>query len=184
MIEKRSGRTDRTTGLEVTGIVLHRNPDVYLTALPGPWLLDHSTPSWRIDDPQKGFQRIVKDQRAKEIARTVLDTHRSFPNAITLATTAKSFAVVDNMLELPSKAKFLVVDGQHRLLGAALVDHSIQLPVVLLPHASWVDQVFQFVLINEAARKVDTSLLTDIFGNSLTPDEQEDLAARPVPPED
>jgi hypothetical protein len=72
----------------------------------------------------------------------------------------------------------LVVDGQHRLLGAALADRPIQLPVVLLPHASWVDQVFQFVLINEAARKVDTSLLTDIFGNSLTPEEQDEVRHR------
>jgi nucleotide-binding universal stress UspA family protein len=72
----------------------------------------------------------------------------------------------------------LVVDGQHRLLGAALAGEPVHLPVVLLPHASWVDQVFQFVLINEAAKKVDTSLLTDIFGNSLTPTEQDDVRAR------
>jgi len=72
----------------------------------------------------------------------------------------------------------LVVDGQHRLLGAALADQIIYLPVVLLPHASWVDQVFQFVLINETAKKVDTSLLTDIFGNSLTPNEQDEVRNR------
>ena len=72
----------------------------------------------------------------------------------------------------------LVVDGQHRLLGAALADSEITLPVVLLPHATWVDQVFQFVLINEAAKKVDTSLLTDIFGNSLTPTEQDEVRIR------
>lgn len=72
----------------------------------------------------------------------------------------------------------LVVDGQHRLLGAALADEQILLPVVLLPNATWVDQVFQFVLINEAAKKVDTSLLTDIFGNSLTPDEQDEVRHR------
>jgi hypothetical protein len=72
----------------------------------------------------------------------------------------------------------LVVDGQHRLLGAALTEHQVNLPVVLLPHATWVDQVFQFVLINEAAKKVDTSLLTDIFGNSLTPSEQDEVRER------
>lgn len=72
----------------------------------------------------------------------------------------------------------LVVDGQHRLLGAALAEEKICLPVVLIPRATWVDQVYQFVLINEAARKVDTSLLTDIFGNSLTPTEQEDVRHR------
>lgn len=72
----------------------------------------------------------------------------------------------------------LVVDGQHRLLGAALADEPILLPVVLLPHATWVDQVFQFVLINEAAKKVETSLLTDIIGNSLTPAEQDEVRHR------
>src|SRR6266513_2059954 len=88
--------------LETTGILLHKEPAVYMTALTGPWLLDHAPPSWTIQDPKQGFQRIVKEQRAKEIARTVLDTHRTFPNAITLATTAKSFRTVDHGLELPA----------------------------------------------------------------------------------
>lgn len=72
----------------------------------------------------------------------------------------------------------LVVDGQHRLFGAAQSSNEVWLPVVLMPNASWIDQVFQFVLINEAAKKVETSLLTDIFGNSLTPDEQTDVRDR------
>src|SRR5947209_2026827 len=114
-LDTRSPSASKAKPLQATGIVLHRQPDVYVTALPGPWLLAHSTPSWRIDDPKKGFQRIVKEQRAKEIARTVLDTNRTFPNAITLATKAKTFKVTGQTLELPPNAKFLVVDGQHRL---------------------------------------------------------------------
>ena len=66
----------------------------------------------------------------------------------------------------------LVVDGQHRLLGAALSEHTVTLPAVLIPRASWLDQIYQFVVINETARRVQSDLLTDIFGNSLTPDEQ------------
>lgn len=66
----------------------------------------------------------------------------------------------------------LVVDGQHRLLGAALSEHEVTLPVVLIPHASWLEQIYQFVVINETAKRVPSDLLTDIFGNSLTPDEQ------------
>jgi hypothetical protein len=71
-----------------------------------------------------------------------------------------------------------VVDGQHRLWGAATASagSDIWLPVVLMPNASWVDQIYQFVIINETAKKVDTSLLTDIFGNSLT--EEEAVQAR------
>lgn len=56
-------------GIDVPGIVLREEPTVYLAAIAGPWLLQHSTPSWRAEDPEKGFQRIVKEERAKEIAR-------------------------------------------------------------------------------------------------------------------
>ena len=66
----------------------------------------------------------------------------------------------------------LVVDGQHRLLGAALSKHNVTLPVVLIPNANWLEQIYQFVVINETAKRVPSDLLTDIFGNSLTPKEQ------------
>ena len=39
----------------VSAIVLRKTPKVYLAAI---WLLQHSTPSWRAKDPDKGFQRI------------------------------------------------------------------------------------------------------------------------------
>src|ERR1700722_3221286 len=101
--------------LDVPGIALKQDPTIYLAAILGHWLLSHSTPSWRSVDPEKGFQRIVKELRAREIARTVLDTRRSFPNAIILATKARSFDFADGTLHLPKNSKFLVVDGQHRL---------------------------------------------------------------------
>lgn len=69
----------------------------------------------------------------------------------------------------------LVVDGQHRLLGAANSRHDIFLPVVLIPNANWLEQIYQFVVINETAQRVKSELLTDIFGNSLTPDEQTEV---------
>src|ERR1700733_1718505 len=93
--------------LNVPGIALREEPHVYLASINGPWLLKHSTTSWRADDPQKGFQRIVREQRAKEIARTVLDTERTFPNAITLATKTKLFKLEGCHLHLPNSAKFL-----------------------------------------------------------------------------
>ena len=66
----------------------------------------------------------------------------------------------------------LVVDGQHRLYGAAHSRNAITLPVVAIPDSPWMEQIYQFVVINEKAQKVDSSLLTDIFGSSLTPPEQ------------
>lgn len=76
MALKKTAKRTTEAGIDVPGIMLRDDPVVYLAAIGGLWLIDHSTPSWRIDDPKKGFQRIVKELRAKEIARTVLDTGR------------------------------------------------------------------------------------------------------------
>lgn len=72
----------------------------------------------------------------------------------------------------------LIVDGQHRLWGAQSVDRDIYLPVVAFAKADWVQQIYQFVVINEKAQKVDPELLNDIFASSLTPSEQERMRRR------
>ncbi len=69
----------------------------------------------------------------------------------------------------------IVVDGQHRLHGASSVSKDIILPVVAIPHCPWTEQIYQFVVINEKAQRVDASLLSDIFGSSLTSTEQSNI---------
>ncbi len=155
--------TPRTTEpLEAPGIVVHQRPEVYVTALPGPWLLAHSTPSWRIHDPHLGFQRIVNEQRAKEIARTVLDTHRTFPNAITLATTAKAFNVNNNIITLPVRAKFLVVDGQHRLWAQNFSEVEGTYPSIIHMDRTEEQMAALFLEINDNQRRVPSSLRWDL----------------------
>ena len=135
---------------------------VYLAAVGGRWLLDHSTPSWRADDPQKGFQRIVKEQRAKEIARTVLDTQRTFPNAITLATKAKSFEIAGCELHLPRNAKFLVVDGQHRLWAQKYSAVEGVYPCIIHMNRTEQQMAALFLEINDNQRRVPSSLRWDL----------------------
>jgi hypothetical protein len=72
----------------------------------------------------------------------------------------------------------LVIDGQHRLWGAANASIPITLPVIAIPNASWQEQIYQFVVINEKAQRVESSLLTDIFGSSLSKSEQNALRTR------
>jgi DGQHR domain-containing protein len=144
------------------GVVLRRDPDVYMASIPGPWLLAHSTPSWRIQDPQKGFQRIVKEQRAKAIARTVLDSGRTFPNAITLATDRKTFALDDCHLELPGNTKLLVVDGQHRLWAQKYSEISGDYPCILHMGRSEKEMAELFLEINDNQKKVPSSLRWDL----------------------
>jgi len=148
--------------LLVPVVVLSESPAVYLCALPGQWLLAHSTPSWRIADPKRGFQRIVKEQRAKEIARTVLDPGRTFPNAITLATTTRNFPVADGQMEVPARAKFLVVDGQHRLWAQHYSKVNGMYPCIVHMDRTEEQMAALFLEINDNQRRVPSSLRWDL----------------------
>ena len=59
--------------IDVPALQLQDSPPVFVIVISGRWLLNHTTPSWRLKDPQLGFQRIVKEDRARQIARTILD---------------------------------------------------------------------------------------------------------------
>ena len=97
---------------------------------------------------------------------------RDCPDAVARFALEES-AVVELVESLEALARpALVVDGQHRLYGASHADMAIWLPVVAIPNSTWMEQIYQFVVINEKAQKVEQSLLTDIFGSSLTLDEQ------------
>jgi len=163
--------------LEVPGIIVSTDPRVYVTAIPGRWLLSHSTPSWRIDDPQKGFQRVVKEQRAKEIARTVLDVHRTFPNAVTLATTRKDFSFDDISLSLPDASKFLVVDGQHRLWAQKFSKVEGLYPAIIHMGRTEEQMAELFLEINDNQRRVPSSLRWDLVRLVRPTDEAQVMTA-------
>jgi DGQHR domain-containing protein len=143
-------------------IVLRTDPAVYLLALPGQWLLRHSTPSWRIKDSVAGFQRVVKEDRAREIARTVLDKSRTFPNAITLATTTSSFSFDGPDITLPANCRFLVVDGQHRLWAQHYSVQEGLYPCVIHMRRTEREMAELFLEINDNQRRVPSSLRWDL----------------------
>ena len=144
-------------------IVLRSDPDVYLTALSGKWLLKYSTPSWRIKNRETGFQRIVNRDRARAIARTVLDEGRAFPNAIVLATTAKSFKRDNDHIIFPKTPKFLVVDGQHRLWAQKFSDVDGTYPCVIHMNRTEAQMAELFLEINANQRRVPSSLRWDLY---------------------
>jgi len=161
MVTKKEA-TPNSGSLEVPGVVLREEPKVYLAAIAGPWLLSHSTPSWRAKDPKEGFQRIVKETRAKEIARTVLDTRGTFPNAITLATKTKTFTVKGCALHLPGNSKFLVVDGQHRLWAQKYSRIEGTYPCIIHMDRTEQEMAKLFLEINDNQRRVPSSLRWDL----------------------
>jgi|CXWL01.1.fsa_nt_gi DGQHR domain-containing protein len=133
-----------------------------MAAIPGRWLLGHSTPSWRIKDPIKGFQRLVREERAKEIAVAVLDQGRSFPNGIVLAASASDIPFDDTHLKLPSSIKFFIVDGQHRLWAQNFSAQDATFGCFVHFGLSKVEMARLFLEINDNQKRVPSSLRWDL----------------------
>jgi hypothetical protein len=85
---------------------------------------------------------------------------------------------VDEMLEelMPLTKPGLIIDGQHRVLGT--FRDNILFNVCALPDSPWPELAFQFIVLNLSAKKVDESLLINIVGNSMTPDELASIDGR------
>ena len=63
----------------------------------------------------------------------------------------------------------MIVDGQHRVMGAHESDKDpIQFAVCALKDADWIEQVFQFVVLNKMARPISKDFLTELLNTSLT----------------
>ena len=72
----------------------------------------------------------------------------------------------------------LVIDGQHRLFGAAGVEEDIPLLVCSLVQPSWKEQVFQFIVVNDKAAGIPKPFIASLAGMSLTAAELDELRDR------
>lgn len=136
--------------------------ELYVALIPGHFLLDRTTPSWRIDDPMKGFQRTVNEKRARTIAADVIDQGRTFPNAIVLATNRTDLNINDGTLSLPDSIRFLVVDGQHRLWAQRFAEKEINYVCMIHPGLEEAEMAELFVEINDNQKRVPASLRWDL----------------------
>jgi len=148
--------------IQIPGFQLQEDPPIYVASILGSWLLKHSSPKWRIKDPSKGFQRVVKEDRAREIATAVLDQKRTFPNAIVLATNIENFDFKKNKIEVNSKAKFLVVDGQHRLWAQKFSQFDAEYACTIHCNLDEVAMARLFLEINDNQKRVPSSLRWDL----------------------
>lgn len=124
-----------------------------------------------------GFQRIVKEDRARDIARAVLNQGRTFPNAIVLATDVESFPGQDGHIAFPPAAKFLVVDGQHRLWAQKFSDRDSLYACTIHFGLTEVQMAQLFVEINNNQKRVPPSLRWDLIRLIQPEDDPYGLAA-------
>lgn len=148
--------------LKTDGFEIQHSPRIIVASIPGNWLLSHSTPSWRIEDPIKGFQRVVREERAQAIAWSVLDQQRTFPNAVVLATDATKFTIADGKVSIPSTTRFLVVDGQHRIWAQHYSEYEADYSCMIHLGLSEVQMAELFLEINDNQKRVPSSLRWDL----------------------
>jgi DGQHR domain-containing protein len=148
---------------KVPYLPLQESPLIYVAIVQGKWLYAHSTPSLRIKDPQRGFQRLVDQKRARVIARNVLESHHTLPNAIIVAGRERDFPKEDGKLVLPDKTSFLVVDGQHRLNASLYSDYNAPYAVIIHLGLSREGMANLFLEINENQKRVPASLRWDLY---------------------
>jgi DGQHR domain-containing protein len=144
------------------GFRLQEDPPIYVVALPGRWLISRATPSWRIQDPIQGFQRMVDQRRARQIAATVLSQERTFPNAIVLATDSKRVSIEGDGLRFPSNIRFLVIDGQHRLWAQEYSEFDATYACLVHPGLDERKMAELFLEINDTQKRVPSSLRWDL----------------------
>ena len=159
------------------GYVLQHKPTVICASVPGEWLLERTTPSWRIQEPITGFQRMVREKRAREIALAVLDQGRSVPNAIVLATDSDEIYVEDHRVFISEEVFFLVVDGQHRLWAQFFSENWADYACMIHVGLRVEDMARLFLEINETQKRVPSSLRWDLMRLVRPDDDPEGIDA-------
>lgn len=130
----------------------------------------------RSEDPKKGIQRIVREDRLKEISEYIKQAKDTiFPNSIVLdfSHEVKFFPSESQRnvgcLRIPEKKDIAqVIDGQHRLYGVARAKKHFDLPVVAFIDLNVKQRASIFLTINSKQKGVNTSLVYDLFGLTRT----------------
>ncbi|MDV7510915.1 DNA phosphorothioation-associated DGQHR protein 1 [Acinetobacter baumannii] len=167
----------------------------YCTSIPAKYLLEVSfSDSMRAEIDSNGLiklqgtQRVIKEDRLKQISEYINRTDAAFPNSIILAANyTESGNTLDDLensdrweikredqglfLFIPSRKKLAaIIDGQHRLFAFAKADRS-RLEMELLC-SIYLDlpkpyQAQIFAIINSTQRAVDKSLTYELYGYNI-----------------
>jgi len=122
--------------------------------------------STRDEDPIKGFQRLLDERRATDIAKYIDEGLGTVPSSIVLS--AQSDAELSDVgrgktIEFTVHPKaFLILDGQHRVYGFSKAKARLRVPVVIYFGLSRRDETRLFIDINSKQKGVPSELLLDI----------------------
>jgi DGQHR domain-containing protein len=138
----------------------------YQLAMPSEVLGECTFVSTREEDPAAGFQRLLDEKRATEIAQYIDSGLGTIPTSVILSAQAAadfSYDSKNKTVEFVASAhSFLILDGQHRVYGFRKAKTNIRVPVVVYSGLSRRDESRLFIDINSKQRGVPNELLLDI----------------------
>lgn len=138
----------------------------YQLAMPSDVLGACTFVSTRDENPESGFQRLLDEKRALEIAAYIDNGHGTIPTSVILSAQEACNLEYDPRrktlsFEVMPKA-FLILDGQHRVYGFKKAETKIRVPVIVYNGLTRRDESRLFIDINSKQRGVPSELLLDI----------------------
>lgn len=120
----------------------------------------------REEDKDNGYQRTLSLTRAKSISKYITQKTRPLAPGLVIVFENSTYNETDSTITVPDLPNAgWVIDGQHRLRGAKLAADEgieIELAVIAFLNLSEVDQIEQFITINQEAKSVPASLYLDL----------------------
>lgn len=145
---------------------IQNDKSFYISIIPNSILRQICFVSRRDEDPEKGFQRMLNETRAKDIAKYLDELKGTIPSALILSAQDNArFAFDSNKSEISfqtNQSSFMVLDGQHRLFGLLKAKKEYFIPVIVFNKLNTSQEVNLFIDINTTQKGVPTTLLLDI----------------------
>ena len=161
MTEKEIVRESYSCSLITQGI-----SKFFSLTLPSEILASTCFVSTRDENPKDGFQRMLDQNRAQEIAEYIDSGRGSIPTAIILSAQPEaelSYSSKNKTVEFNISPKsFLILDGQHRVFGFSLAKTTVRVPVIIYNGLTRKEETRLFVDINTKQRPVPSELVLDI----------------------
>jgi DGQHR domain-containing protein len=149
-----------------TSLVTQGSYRFFTLTMPSEVLSNCCFPSSREEDPQTGFQRVLDEKRAQEIADYMDLGFGTIPSSIILSAQPEADLKVigrGKTIEFTlTPHSFLIIDGQHRVFGFSKAKTKLRIPVVVYNGLSKQEESRLFMDVNTKQRPVPNELLLDI----------------------
>ncbi|MFC7554058.1 DGQHR domain-containing protein [Pseudoroseomonas wenyumeiae] len=138
----------------------------YTLAMPSEILAETCVVEPRGENPIDGFQRMLDEKRARDIAEYIDNGLGTIPGSIVLSAQESAQLKYTRKTRTISFRKhpkaFLIIDGQHRVYGFMLAREVLRVPVVIYNGLSRAEEARLFMDINTKQRPVPSELILDI----------------------